>query len=120
MDVPIYYDPMIAKLIVHAGDRDMAMDRMIRAIDEYRIVGVKTTLPFCRFTMEHEAFRSGNFDTHFVQKHYEPQMLNRVDDEGAEVAALMGAWILNTTGKSAVQSESSASVSNAWRRNRTL
>ncbi|GGH72672.1 acetyl-CoA carboxylase biotin carboxylase subunit [Phaeocystidibacter marisrubri] len=120
MDVPIYYDPMIAKLIVHAGNREMAMDRMIRAIDEYRIGGVKTTLPFCRFTMEHEAFRSGDFDTHFVQKHYEPSMLNRIDDEGAEVAALMGAWILSTQSAKAVESTSSSAGSNAWRRNRTL
>lgn len=120
MDVPIYYDPMIAKLIVHAGDRHSAIERMIRAIDEYRIVGVKTTLPFCRFTMEHEAFTSGDFDTHFVQKHYEPQMLNRVDEDGNAVAALMSAWLLQTEKKEHVQGTSSTSTDNAWRRNRTL
>jgi acetyl-CoA carboxylase biotin carboxylase subunit len=66
MDIPIYYDPMISKLIVWADNRDAAMDRMIRAIDEYLIVGCETTLGFCRFVMNHEAFRSGRFDTHFV------------------------------------------------------
>ncbi|NVK26989.1 MAG: acetyl-CoA carboxylase biotin carboxylase subunit [Flavobacteriia bacterium] len=120
MDVPIYYDPMIAKLIVHAGDREQAMDRMIRAIDEYRIAGVKTTLPFCRFTLQHEAFRSGNFDTHFVQKHYEPQMLNRKDESGEKVAALMGAWLLQNQKESTSQSTAQSSVGNAWKRNRTM
>lgn len=120
MDVPIYYDPMIAKLIVHAGDRDTAMDRMIRAIDEYRIIGVKTTLPFCRFTMEHEAFRSGHFDTHFVQKHYEPSMLVRTDEEGGKIAALMGAWLQNTQSPQAVSASVSTPGTSSWKRNRTL
>lgn len=120
MDVPIYYDPMIAKLITHADTREAAMDRMIRAIDEYRIVGVKTTLPFCRFTMEHEAFRSGDFDTHFVQKHYEPQMLNRQDEDGAQVAALVAAFLQSSSGTGVVQSSEESVVSSAWRRNRTL
>ncbi|MEO0896132.1 MAG: acetyl-CoA carboxylase biotin carboxylase subunit [Bacteroidota bacterium] len=77
MDVPIYYDPMIAKLIVHAEDREAAIQKMIRAIDEYRIVGIQTTLGFCRFAMEHEAFTSGHFDTHFVKNHFEADMLKK-------------------------------------------
>jgi acetyl-CoA carboxylase biotin carboxylase subunit len=75
MTIPIYYDPMIAKLITFADTREEAMDKMIRAIDEYRISGVQTTLPFCRFVMNHEAFRSGNFDTGFVKDHFRPEML---------------------------------------------
>lgn len=120
MDVPIYYDPMIAKLIVHAGTREQAIERMVRAIDDYRIAGVKTTLPFCRFTMEHEAFKSGDFDTHFVQKHYEPHMLNRKDEEGQKVAALMGAWLLQQQQQNTTQSNGSGSVGSKWKRNRTL
>lgn len=121
MDVPIYYDPMIAKLIVHASDRNSAIARMVRAIDEYRIAGVKTTLPFCRFTMEHEAFISGDFDTHFVQKHFEPKMLDRKDKDGDEVAALMAAWLLQS-GRPASKTSASQSQAgmSAWRRNRTL
>src|SRR5215212_1832089 len=72
MEIPIYYDPMIAKLITHAASRTEAIDRMIRAIDDYAITGVQTTLPFCKFAMQHEAFRSGNFDTHFVKKYFSP------------------------------------------------
>ncbi|MBK6411393.1 MAG: acetyl-CoA carboxylase biotin carboxylase subunit [Flavobacteriales bacterium] len=59
MTIPIHYDPMIAKLIVHAATREEAIARMERAIDDYAIAGVETTLPFCRFVMGHNSFRSG-------------------------------------------------------------
>lgn len=69
--VPIYYDPMIAKLVVHAATRELALARAIRAIDEYVIVGCETTLPFARFVLQHEDFTSGQFDTHFVQNRFD-------------------------------------------------
>ncbi len=69
MDIPIFYDPMIAKLVVWGKDRKSAILRTIEAIDNYQISGVKTTLDFGKFVMKHEAFQSGNFDTNFV-KHY--------------------------------------------------
>ncbi len=87
MDVPIYYDPMISKLTVHAHNREAALDRMVRAIDEYRITGVETTLSFGRFVMLHDAFRSGNFDTHFVKKHFSPEMLQSSLNENEEQLA---------------------------------
>ena len=70
MEIPIYYDPMIAKLIVHDSNRDKAIQRMIEAIDEYDIVGVKTTLPFCSYALNHDSFRSGNYDTRFVSLYF--------------------------------------------------
>ena len=70
MDIPIYYDPMISKLITYGSNRKEAIDRMIRAIDEYIIIGPQTTLPFCSFVMKHDAFVSGNFDTHFVKNYF--------------------------------------------------
>jgi propionyl-CoA carboxylase alpha chain len=73
MDIPFYYDPMIAKLICRAENRDAAIQKMIRAIDEYEITGLETTLGFCRFVMNHEAFRSGNFDTRFVENYFKPE-----------------------------------------------
>jgi propionyl-CoA carboxylase alpha chain len=66
---------MIAKLIAHGATREEAIDRMIRAIDGYRITGIQTTLDFCRFALEHEAFRSGNFDTKFVERYFSPELL---------------------------------------------
>ena len=55
MDIPIYYDPMIAKLVVHATDRTQAIRKMIRAIDEYQITGVANTLAFGKYVMRHPA-----------------------------------------------------------------
>ena len=70
MEIPIYYDPMIAKLIVHASNREKAIKLMLDAIDNYDIVGVKTTLPFCSYALNHESFRSGNYDTRFVNLYF--------------------------------------------------
>ncbi|HSY77483.1 MAG TPA: biotin carboxylase, partial [Bacteroidia bacterium] len=90
MDIPIYYDPMIAKLIVHGENRKEAIHRMIRAIDDYKISGVQTTLEFCKFVMQHPAFTSGKFDTHFVTQYFKPEMLkqNPANEEQNMIAAL--------------------------------
>lgn len=98
MDIPIYYDPMIAKLITHAATRQESIDKMVRAIDEYEITGVQTTLAFCRFVMLHEAFTSGNFDTHFVKHYFTPEVLKReANQEEIEVAAALVAYLMNQT-----------------------
>jgi acetyl/propionyl-CoA carboxylase alpha subunit len=89
MEIPIYYDPMIAKLIVHAPTRFEAMQKMIEAINSYEIVGIETTLDFCRFVMEHEAFRSGNFDTGFIGKYFDKDKLNTtLSNEERDVVAV--------------------------------
>jgi propionyl-CoA carboxylase alpha chain len=89
MEVPIYYDPMLAKLITYGKTREEAIQRMLQAIEEYEIKGVSTTLPFGKFVFEHEAFRSGNFDTHFVKKYYSAEKLESQTREEAELAALV-------------------------------
>lgn len=68
--VTINYDPMISKLTVYGIDREDARKKMLRALDEYEIVGCKTTIPFCAFTLKHDAFISGNYDTHFVPNYF--------------------------------------------------
>ncbi len=64
--VPVYYDPMLSKLICHASTRGEAIDRMLRALEEYRVDGIRTTIPFFRFLMGHPDFRTANFDTGFI------------------------------------------------------
>jgi acetyl-CoA carboxylase biotin carboxylase subunit len=66
--IPSNYDSMIAKLIVHASSRDQAISRMARALSEYMITGVKTTIPFQQEIMRHKDFRAGKYDTGFVEK----------------------------------------------------
>jgi len=96
MEIPIYYDPMIAKLVVHGKDRAEAIRKMTKAIEEYDIVGIKTTLDFCKYAINHEAFVSGDFDTHFVKHYYkDPSILDNVDAESMEIAAFMGNYFLN-------------------------
>lgn len=89
MDIPIYYDPMLAKLITYGKTREEAIELMIKAIQDYQVEGIQTTLPFGSFVCEHDAFRSGNFDTHFVKKYYSPESLKSKQDEEAKIAALI-------------------------------
>lgn len=88
--IPIYYDPMIAKLATFGNTREEAIKNMIHAIEEYKIVGVKTTLPFGTFVMNHPAFISGNFDTRFVEKYFKP---NETDTISLNLAAFLASKI---------------------------
>ena len=69
--ISIHYDPMISKLCAHGMDRNQAIERLRRAIDEYLIQGVETTLEFGRYVLDHDAFISGQFDTGFVGAHFD-------------------------------------------------
>lgn len=89
MAIPIYYDPMIAKLVVHGKTRTEAIQKMLQAIKDYKIEGVSTTLPFGTFVFEHEAFFSGHFDTHFVKKYYSAESIREKEKSNAEIAALV-------------------------------
>lgn len=93
MEIPIYYDPMISKLITYGANREQARLRMIRAINEYQISGVATTLDFCDFALKHDAFISGNFDTKFVDKYFTPESLNDNSIEKEELAIALAAHV---------------------------
>ncbi|WP_394217804.1 acetyl-CoA carboxylase biotin carboxylase subunit [Halobacillus trueperi] len=67
--IPPYYDSMVAKLITYGRDRDEAIRRMKRALDEFVIEGVHTTIPFHQRMMEHEVFVGGDFNTKFLEKY---------------------------------------------------
>lgn len=88
MQVPIQYDPMLSKLITYGKNRNEAMQTMLDAIANYEVEGVSTTLPFGKFVFEHEAFRSGNFDTNFVKKYYSEEKLKAANEAEAKIAAL--------------------------------
>ncbi|RZK78556.1 MAG: acetyl-CoA carboxylase biotin carboxylase subunit [Pedobacter sp.] len=117
MEIPIYYDPMIAKLIVYGSDREEAMERMIRAINEYDITGIKTTLNFGKFVMQHKAFRSGNFDTHFVGKFFTPDSLKNDQPDEAFIAAIAATLAFKNATTNVAVSNPAVSASN-WKKNR--
>lgn len=120
MEIPIYYDPMIAKLITYAEDRETAIRKMIRAIDEYQISGVQTTLSFCRFVMQHEAFVNGSFDTNFVSRHFNPDVLStNTGQEEARLAALISVLLNDApTQQKPVQNEDVATNTSKWKARR--
>lgn len=70
-EIPLHYDPMISKLIVWAADRQEAINRVARALYEYKITGVKTSIRFLEKVMQHPVFRSGNYNTNFIEQHYD-------------------------------------------------
>ncbi len=71
-NVPIYYDPLLSKLIVWGKDRNETMGRMKRALSEYQISGIKTNLPFFKWILAQEAFIAGRLSTDFIERHYSP------------------------------------------------
>jgi propionyl-CoA carboxylase alpha chain len=82
MEIPIYYDPMLAKLVVWDETREKAIARMIFAIDNYQVSGVKTNLDFCKYVLKHKAFTSGDFDTNFIKLYFEtPELVNTAMQE---------------------------------------
>ncbi|HDR06193.1 MAG TPA: acetyl-CoA carboxylase biotin carboxylase subunit [Candidatus Coatesbacteria bacterium] len=81
--VPVYYDPLIGKLIVWGEDRPGALDRLERALNEFILEGFPTTLPFFRWLVKNDSFRSGDFDTGFIARHYRPGPIGESELERA-------------------------------------
>ena len=124
MQIPIYYDPMIAKLITFGANRNEAIARMLRAIDEYTITGVATTLEFCKFVLQHESFVSGNFDTNFVGQHFLPGKLMIEEASEAQVAGIFISTLLHSHSNQhsamsrSLGSEESTKSNSRWKSNR--
>lgn len=118
-EISINYDPMISKLSVHGSSREEARKKMLCALSEYEIVGCKTTIPFCEFTLKHEAFISGRYDTHFVPDYFKPDKLGH--DVQDEIVALAGALLKNkslTKAGSANGNVASLEISDWWNNRR--
>lgn len=113
MEIPIYYDNMIAKLIVHADTREMAAKKMLRAISEYQISGITTTLSFGEFVFNHKEFLNGTFDTGFIANHFEPSLLEGGTDDEELAAAIFASNYLehmnmeNSNSHNGIKEESS-------------
>lgn len=102
MQIPIYYDPMISKLITYGETRESAIARMIEAINDYDIEGIESTLGFASFVMKHEAFRSGHFDTHFVKKYWSEEKYNKTFEESAKAAVALVDHLMTKASKKLV------------------
>jgi propionyl-CoA carboxylase alpha chain len=119
MSIPFYYDPMIAKMICHDETRERAIKKMIRAIDEYEITGVETTLGFCKYVMQHEAFTSGKFDTKFVEKYFRPEnLLAAPTPEEELIASALAVQVLSEKKNSATAAQNGSAPQSKWKKNR--
>lgn len=118
MDIPIHYDPMIAKLVTYADTRELAIKRMLRAISEYDISGIETTLAFGEFVLNHEAFVSGKFDTKFVENYFTPEKLKgKNGTEEQEIAAVLGAMLVKESKQTVDQSSQEGTTTKSnWKR----
>jgi len=96
-EVPIYYDPLIAKLIVWGKDRNEAISRGRRALEEYRVSGVDTTIGFHRVLMDNETFIRGDLSTKFLEEEYPEHRYSRLTDTYRETAAIAAALHSFTT-----------------------
>jgi acetyl/propionyl-CoA carboxylase alpha subunit len=94
--VPPDYDNLVAKILVHAGDRDAAIDRLSRALDETEMAGIQTTLPFHRFVARHDGFRAGRLSTDWVAESWDGSADRARYAETAAHAAVR--WIAGSTG----------------------
>jgi acetyl/propionyl-CoA carboxylase alpha subunit len=87
-EISPYYDALISKLIVHESSREETISRMKRALEEYRIIGVRTNIPFYQHLLSNPDFIAGNFNTQFVQTDLPPLAADHPKQTLAEVAAL--------------------------------
>jgi len=92
-EITPYYDPMIAKLIVWGETRAQAILRMRRALEEYRIVGVRTNIPFHQTLMDSHRFMGGQFDTRFVEERFSMEAASEMDEAQAEIAAILATLV---------------------------
>jgi acetyl-CoA carboxylase biotin carboxylase subunit len=116
-EVMLHYDPMLAKLIVHAPTRDLAISRMHRALSELVITGVETSREFHLRVMEDPEFRAGAIEIQWLERRLPSLTTDRGTDEGAHLAALAGALLAETdAGTRAEPASEAASPMSAWQR----
>ena len=120
-EIPVHYDPMIAKLIAHDKDRQRAIDKLSRAIDDFQIAGVESTLGFGQFTIQHPQFRSGDYDTHFVSQHFTGTRIHEEHEDEAAIAAMMAVRLKEAEKAKARQQVQQGTANGAnWRKRQSM
>ncbi|MDH5399016.1 MAG: acetyl-CoA carboxylase biotin carboxylase subunit [Cyclobacteriaceae bacterium] len=121
MTVPIHYDPMLAKVIAHGSTREKALTRLSQALSEFHISGVTTSIPFCRFVIDHEKFKSGDFTTNFITEHHHPDNEGTpiYDEKEEKIAAALAGFIYSNT-KAPSPVNDNGILKSKWKSNRKL
>ena len=113
LDVPVMYDPMLAKLTVHAETRNAAIDRAIAALRRYPVLGIRTNVPFLIRVLEHPEFRAGRVDTGFIDRHL-ATLTGRPPASGAVVAAAALADPAAADGRATPQGRGATGAEDPW------
>jgi len=108
-EVTVHYDPMLAKLIVHADTRDEAIERMRRALQDYAVLGVTTNVAFLRDVISHSEFRAGRLHTHFLEQH----VVRAPDSAPPEEAVIAAALVATAMGAHAATGPGAARTQRA-------
>lgn len=98
--VGVHYDPLLAKVTVWGDSRKDALARMTRALNDFAIVGVETTIPFCRFVLQHKIFVQGNHHTQLINEAFIASYLEHSNRDGSEIAAIVAATLFAMRGQS--------------------
>lgn len=109
---------MISKLIAYGEDREIAIQRLKRAIEEYRISGVMTSLPFGTFVLNHKDFLDGSFTTKFVEDHWDIDKLENYQKEEEMIAAFLSVYIRDSK-EQTVNENLSSKITSKWKINRS-
>lgn len=115
MEIPIQYDPLIAKLIAYGATRDEAITNLISAIDQFVIEGIETTLGFGKFVFTHPDFINGTFDTNFIPKNFDPKKWIESNNAEKDAAAILATYIYMQEARQAIEIDNSTSN---WKNNR--
>ena len=119
MTNPVFYDPMIAKMTAHGSNRHEAIQKMLRAIDDFQIEGIANTLSFGKFVMKNKEFINGTFDTQFVPRHFKPEYLTEENEDEMNAAAILVS-LLNREKKQIANPGEVQSNSSGWRKRAEL
>lgn len=87
-ELTVHYDPMVAKLIVHADTRQECIERTIQALNTYQLVGFKTTIPFCALVLDSMEFQTGNYSTKYVEQKWSDSMIRYGQEQLSSIAVL--------------------------------
>jgi acetyl-CoA carboxylase, biotin carboxylase subunit len=117
-EIGVYYDPMIAKLIVSAANREQGLQRMSRALREFLVLGVKTSIPLHRWLMAHPDVRSGRVDTDWLEREWSATDIDALREENLETAAIAAALLIDARRPGAIAASTDhapSGLDSGWR-----
>lgn len=116
--ITINYDPLLSKLIVHASNRELAIERMYHALSNYKIGGVQTTISFCMFVMKHPLFIKGVYDTHFIKDNFNENSLRSIELPEDIQVSIAASILANLENENSLSSITETETQTQWWTNR--